>query len=427
MKKLPVLIIILITVSVSYSQQSTELEKKVKNEIAKIKDELITIRRQLHQYPELGNREFITAALVADKLKKLGFEVTEKIAHTGVIGIIRGKNEGRIVAVRADMDALPIQEENDLPFKSKVDGVMHACGHDIHTTIGLGTAKVIAALKNEFNGTVKFLFQPAEEGSPAGERGGAGLMVEEGALENPRPEIIFGLHVSNATEVGYLGFTPGGALASNDWFQIIVKGKGAHAASPWNGIDPIVTASHVILAIQNIRSRMTDTRIPFVISVGIIQGGTAFNIIPEEVKLVGTIRTHDQELRKDVRQKLRDVVSGVCRTYGAAADITISPGAPVTFNNYKLCDWSVNILKNIFGENRIFQYPPSMGSEDFAAYSQVIPAFFYWVGVANKEKGYIHPVHNPKFIADEGSIEIGVEAMTNLVLKFLASKVKFSM
>jgi amidohydrolase len=427
MRKLLITILIMFSFSNAFSQQRTEIENRVKDEISKIKDELITIRRQIHMNPELGNREFKTAALVAGELKKLGFKVSENIAHTGVIGILEGKNKGRIVAVRADMDALPIQEENDLPFKSKVDGVMHACGHDIHTTIGLGTAKVLAALKNSFNGTVKFLFQPAEEGSPEGERGGAGLMIEEGALENPEPEIIFGLHVSSGLEVGNIAFTPGGALASNDWFQIIVKGRGTHAASPWDGIDPIVTASHVVLSIQNIRSRMTDTRIPVVISVGIIQGGTAFNIIPEQVKLIGTIRTHDQKIRNEVKNKLKNVVNRVCSAYDATADITISPGAPVTFNNYKLCDWSVNILKNLFGEQKIMEIPPSMGSEDFAAYTLKIPAFFYFIGVANQAKGWTYPVHSPKFIADEDSIEIGVEAMANLVLKFLGSSEKFSM
>ncbi|MCJ7681955.1 MAG: M20 family metallopeptidase, partial [Candidatus Aminicenantes bacterium] len=261
----------------------------------------------MHQNPERGNREFKTAALVAERLKSLGFEVTEGVAHTGVVAILHGRKPGRVVAVRADMDALPIQEKTDLSFKSQVEGVMHACGHDIHTTVGLGTAMVLAKLKDRFDGTVKFLFQPAEEGSPPGESGGAPLMVKEGVLDNPAPEVIFGLHVGSGLPVGMLAYTPEGALASNDMFEIIIIGKGVHASSPWGGVDPIVTAAQVVTALQNIRSRMTDTRIPFFISISMIHGGTAFNIIPEEVKMTGTIRAHDQAIRKTVKTMMRQV------------------------------------------------------------------------------------------------------------------------
>jgi len=424
MKKL-IFITLIFFCSTLFAQLEPELKKKIKNEIAEIKSELIKIRRHIHQYPELGNREFKTAKLVAEELKNLGFQVKEKVAHTGVIGILEGKVKGRVVAVRADMDALPIQEDNNLPFKSKIDGVMHACGHDVHTTIGLGTAKVLSELRNQFNGTVKFLFQPAEEGHPEGEKGGADFMVEEGALKNPAPEIIFGLHVASDVEVGNIEYVPKGALASNDQFEIIIQGEGSHAASPWRGVDPIVISANVITAIQNIRSRMTDTRNPLVISVGIIEGGTAFNIIPDKVKLVGTIRTHNQELRGKVKKMLKKVVTGICNSMGAEAEIAIYPGAPVTYNNPELTEWSVNIFKDVFGEEKVNISEPSMGAEDFAYYTLEIPAFFYWLGVANKEKGYVYPVHNPKFKADEGAIEIGVEAMCNLVINFLKGNRKF--
>ena len=425
MKRIIFLILIIFLTGTINSQEKTGLENRVKEKISELKPELIKIRRHLHQYPELGNREFKTAELVSNELKKLGFKVTEKVAHTGVVGILEGRKKGRIVAVRADMDALPIQEENDLPFKSRNEGVMHACGHDIHTTVGLGTAKVLASLKDKFDGTVKFIFQPAEEGSPEGERGGASLMIEEGVLENPAPEAIFGLHVNVEWEAGQFAYVPGGINASNDQFEIIVKGVGSHAASPWKGIDPIVVSSHVILAIQNIRSRMTDTRDPLVITVGIIEGGTAFNIIPEKVRMVGTIRTHDPEFRIEVREKLKNVVSGICSSFGAGAEVSIYPGAPVNYNNPELTGWAVNVMNSVFGEDRVHLRRPSMGAEDFAHYSLKIPAFFYSLGVGNKEKGYTYSVHNPRFIPDETSIEYGVEAMSNLVLNFLKSKEKF--
>ena len=402
-------------------------ENFVKAALEEYLPDLIKIRRQIHQNPERGNREFKTAALVAGRLKSLGFEVKEGVAHTGVVALLHGRKPGRVVAVRADMDALPIQEKTDLPFKSQVDGVMHACGHDIHTTVGLGTAMVLAKLKDRFDGTVKFIFQPAEEGSPPGELGGASLMVREGVLENPAPEVIFGLHVGSGLPVGMLAYTPEGALASNDMFEIIIKGKGVHASSPWGGVDPIITAAQVVTALQNIRSRMTDTRIPFVVSVSMIHGGTAFNIIPEEVKMTGTIRAHDQEVRKTVKTMMRQVIDGVCKSMGATFELNIHEGTPVTYNEPGLTRWAVDILGGLLGESRVFEVPPTMGSEDFASYSQRIPAFFYFLGVSNNKKEYQFPVHNPYFCADEGSIPVGIESMTRLVLSFLGSDKTFAL
>ncbi len=419
MKKNVIIIILLLLSSVCFAQENTELQKKIREKIEEIKPELIEIRRQIHENPELGNREFKTAALVAEKLRKYGIEYKDKIAHTGVVGILKGDNDGRVVAVRGDMDALPIQEQNDLPYISKVDGVMHACGHDVHTTVNLGTAIILSKMMEELNGTVKFIFQPAEEGSP--ERGGADLMIDEGVLENPAPEVIFGLHTSTAMDPGYFGYVPGGALAAVDRFEIVVKGVGTHGAYPWTGKDPIVAAAHVITALQNIRSRMTDTRLPLVVTVGTIHGGTAFNIIPEEVKLVGTIRTHDMGLRDEVHEMIKQITEGICSGLGCTADVSVRKGGPVTYNNPELSAWSEQVLKNVFGENNVFQDIPAMGGEDFAYYSQKIPGFFYWLGSGNREKGWTAFPHNPKFIIDEESIVKGVEAQVNLVLNFLNS------
>lgn len=405
--------------------ESAPMENPHQEIIKRITPELIKIRRHIHQNPELGNREFKTAALVAEKLKELGIEVREKVAHTGVVGILRGRKPGRIVAVRADMDALPLQEQTDLPFKSEIDGVMHACGHDIHTTIGLGTAMVLAASKDSWDGTVKFLFQPAEEGSPDGESGGASLMIEEGALEDPVPEMILGLHVGSGLPVGAISYVSGGALASNDSFAIVIKGRGVHASMPWGGVDSVVTASQVVIALQNIRSRMTDTRTPFVLTVSTIHGGTAFNIIPEEITLTGTIRTHDRGIRSRVHKLMDQVIAGVCQANDAEYSLKINQGAPVTYNHPGLTDWSVEVLKELMGERRVISMPPVMGSEDFAFYSQKIPAFFYFLGISSADKKTHFPAHSPHFCADEGSIPVGVEAMSGLVLKYLAADVSF--
>jgi len=424
MKKL-IAIFLLLSVSVSFAQDKTGLAGEVRKKVAGISNELVQIRRQIHMNPELGNREFKTSALVAEELRKAGIDVTEKVAHTGVVGILHGKKSGRVVAVRADMDALPIQELTDLPFKSRVDGVMHACGHDMHTTILIGTARVLAGLKANFDGTVKFLFQPAEEGAPSGEKGGADYMIEEGVLGNPAPEVIFGLHMSAGDEVGTISYTPAGALASSDGFRIVIKGKGTHAAYPWEGKDPIVTASHVVLGLQNIRSRMTDTRKPIVVSIGMIRGGNRSNIIPEEVQLVGTVRTHDPQMRRNAKVLMEQIIAGICESYGCEYTFGYRFGAPVTYNNVKLTKWAVNIFEDLYGKERIVESSPHMGAEDFAYYGQQIPACFYFLGGGNKAKGYTYPGHNPHYAVDEDAITMGVESMVSLVLNFLKSKETF--
>jgi len=424
MKRLVVIVMLLMT-SIASAQDVTEIRSEIRERIEKHKTEFIQIRRQIHQNPELGNREFETAALIAQHLKRIGYDVQENVAHTGVVAVMYGKKNGRVVALRADMDALPIIEQTDFPFKSQNEGVMHACGHDVHVTVGLGAATILSEMKDKLNGTVKFLFQPAEEGAPAGEGGGASMMIEEGALDNPAPEVIFGLHCGPDVEVGSLGYTLGGAMASSDGFSIVIKGKGTHAAYPWEGIDPIVIGSHVVIGLQNIRSRMTDTRKPVVVSVGMFQGGNRSNIIPMDARLVGTVRTHDQENREKVKELMEQIVSGICSSYGAEYEFNYRFGAPVTFNNHELCQWSAGVRQDVLGKEKVQQVLPSMGAEDFALYGQKIPAFFYWLGVRNESKGYTAPIHNPKFSVDEDAIPVGVEAMTNLAITFLNSDKKF--
>jgi amidohydrolase len=279
-----------------------------------------------------------------------------------------------------------------------------------------------------FDGTVKFIFQPAEEGSPEGEEGGASLMIKENVLKNPSPEVIFGLHVGSGIPVGTISYAAGGALASNDGFTIKIRGRGVHASMPWGGVDPVVTAAQVVLALQNIRSRMTDTRIPLVLSVSMIHGGTAFNIIPEEVTMVGTIRTHEQDIRSRVHDLMERVIAGVCAANGADYTLDIDPGAPVTYNHPGLTEWSVGVLRDLVGENRITSMQPVMGSEDFAYYSREIPAFFYFLGITDPtDQSTAFPAHSPDFCPDEGCIPLGVEAMVSLVSRFLRSDVRFSM
>lgn len=421
-----ILIVILLSASAVFAQDRAD-QSKITSAIEKYHDEIIQIRRTIHQNPELPNREFETAALVSEHLKKLGIEVYENVAHTGVVGILNGRNPGRVVALRGDMDALPIQEETDLPFKSQNDGVMHACGHDFHTAILLGAAKVLSELKNDFDGTVKFLFQPAEEGAPAGEEGGARLMIKENVLQNPAPEVIFGLHSGIGEGPGGISYNPGGTLASADGFKIVIKGKGTHAASPWAGKDPIVTASQVVMGLQNIRSRMTDTRKPLVISIGTIQGGTRSNIIPEEVTMTGTVRTHHPEMRQQAKPLMEQVIAGICQSYGCEYDFSYRYGAPVTFNNHDLTAWSVGILNDVLGADNVMLTEPHMGAEDFSFYAQKIPAFFYFLNCGAPEDGYIYPHHNPKFMLDEGAIPVGIRSLVTLAVNFLESNEEFEL
>jgi len=396
--------------------------------ISKNLNTIIDLRHQIHQYPELGNREFKTAKLVAEHLRSLGIEVETDIAYTGVVGVLKGNKPGPVVAVRADMDALPVTEETDLPFKSTVKttyldkevGVMHACGHDIHTSVQLGVASVLASMKRSLPGTVKFIFQPAEEGPPPGEEGGAELMLKEGVFDNPKPSAVFGLHTHAALEVGELGLTIGPAMAAVDQFIITIKGKQSHGAYPHKSVDPIIMATEVVTAFQTIRSRSLSPLEPSVVTVGIIRGGERFNIIPEEVHLEGTVRTYDPEVQDMVEKRMNEILKGITLAYGGSFELNYDRGTPATINNPELCKQMIPTLERVVGKNNLKMMDPVMGGEDFAIFANEVPGIYYRLGVVKPgtTSGWIH---TPTFRADDSCLEVGIRAMTNMVVDYLTS------
>ncbi|MGE3616850.1 MAG: amidohydrolase, partial [Gemmatimonadales bacterium] len=382
-----------------------------------------------HEHPELGNSEIRTAKLVADHLRSLGIEVTTGVAKTGVVGVLRGGRPGPVVALRADMDALPVTEQVDLPFKSTVRttyngmdvGVMHACGHDNHVAILMGVAEVLAGMRSMLPGTVKFFFQPAEEGPPAGERGGASLMVEEGALKDPRPDAIFGLHVWPAP-VGSISYRAGGAMAAADGLRIVVRGRQTHGALPWGGVDPIVVSSQIILGLQTIASRQIDvTAAPAIITVGMIQGGNRGNIIPDSVVMLGTIRTFDEGMRKEIHDRVKRTAEDIAAAGGATAEVSIPGGGLVTYNDPGLMEQMLPTLKRTAGDAGISQINPVTGSEDFPAFTREIPGLYYFLGVLPKgqDPATAPRNHSPYFFADEAGLPVGVRSMANLAVDFL--------
>ena len=387
-------------------------------------DSLVTQRRDFHMYPELSNREERTAGVIAGRLKALGFdEVRTGVSGHGIVALLKGGRPGGVVAVRADMDALPIEETIDVPYKSRNKGVKHACGHDVHMTVALGTAEVLSRMRAEIPGSVKFLFQPAEEGAPTGEESGAAQMIKEGALENPRPSAIFGLHTDPTLAAGKVGYIPGGMLASSDTFNIRITGKQVHAAWPHLGIDPVVVAAECIQALQTIRSRRIDPVEPLVLTIGSIHGGNRQNIIADEVTMHGTLRTHNEAVRERARSLMREIVTGVAASNGATAEVTWdSRSIPVTFNPPELVERVVPYLRRAVGTENVVRVPPVMGGEDFSFYQKVIPGFFYWLGVGNEKRGITAALHTPEYDADEDSLVTGVKAMTNLVLDYLDGK-----
>jgi len=408
---------------------SASLAGEIDRLAVQVESKAISWRRDLHEHPELSNREFRTSKIVADHLRGLGFEVQSGIAHTGVVGLLRGKQPGPVVALRADMDALPVTEEVDLPFASKVRatyegrdvGVMHACGHDLHTAILMGVAEVLAGIRGELSGSVKFLFQPAEEGAPAGEQGGAVLMIREGALDNPRPEAIFGLHV-DLSPVGEIRYRPGAVMASSDSLKIHIRGRQSHGALPWAGVDPIVTAAQIILGLQTITSRQTDlTRSPAVITIGSLHGGVRSNIIPESVEMEGTIRTFDEQIRADIAGRIQQTVEMIAKSAGASAEVAIAPGTPVTYNDPALMERMIPTLKRIAGDSGVKMAPAATTSEDFSFYQKEIPGIFIMLGVTPKgsDPAKAEPNHSPRFYADEGAIIVGIKALANMAVDFL--------
>ncbi len=401
--------------------------------IERVEPKAVAWRRDFHQHPELSNREVRTAKIVADHLTSLGMEVRTGVAHTGVVGTLRGGKPGPVVALRADMDALPVVEEVDLPFASKVRstynerevGVMHACGHDNHISILMAAAEVLAGIRQELPGTVRFIFQPAEEGAPSGEEGGAGLMIKEGALDNPKVDAIFGLHVF-PYPVGQIGYRAGGIMASSDTLRIQIRGRQTHGALPWAGVDPIVAAAEVILGLQNIISRQTDlTRSPAIITIGNLQGGVRSNIIPDKVDMEGTIRVFDPQVQKGIHERIRRTAENIARSSGAEAGVEIIGGNPVTFNDPKLTESMIPTLKRV-GRGNAHEVLPSTTAEDFSLYEKQVPGMFFFLGVTPQtiDPKNAAPNHSPRFFADEGGLKVGIRAMANLVVDYLSQNQK---
>jgi amidohydrolase len=395
---------------------------------------VVAWRRDFHAHPELGNREFRTSGIVAEHLRELGLdEVRTGVAHTGVVGLLKGALPGPVVALRADMDALPVTEEVDVPFASKVRtqwngedvGVMHACGHDTHTAILMGVAEVLAGLRGQLRGSVKFIFQPAEEMPPEGEEGGAKLMVEEGALEKPVPQAIFGLHVTSRQALGTIGYRAGPAMASSDSFKITVDGRQTHGAMPWYGVDPIVTAAQVVLGMQTVVSRGVDlTREPAVVTIGAIKGGVRENIIPDSVEMRGTIRSFDEAMRDDIHERVTTLAESISRGSRAGCTVCIRKNYPVTVNDPKLTEAMVPTLERVAGAGQLYLVPKVMGSEDFSFFQRVVPGLFIFVGVVppGQELAKAAPNHSPRFYVDERCLVLGVRALAHLSCDFLESR-----
>ena len=373
-------------------------------------------------HPELSNREERTSRVVAEKLRALGFdEVKTNIARHGVVALLKGSKPGAVVALRADMDALPINETIDVPYKSLVPGVKHACGHDVHTTIELGVAEILSQMRGQIQGTVKFLFQPAEEGPPGDEEGGATLMIKEGALDNPRPLAIFGLHTTPETETGKIGFRAGPAQAAYDTFTITIHGKTSYAAWPHKGVDTILVGAECVTALQTIKSRRIDTFEPVIITIGTFHGGKSPHTISAEVVIQGTVRTFTPDVRKQIEQLVRQTLAGVTAAYGATFDLDYKAGSMVVFNDPKLVGDSLPSIRRAVGATNVFEFPMRMGAEDFSYYEQVVPGFFLRLGSGNKARGITAESHTPEFDVDEECLVIGVKVMANLALDFLDS------
>ena len=399
-----------------------ETLSRVKEITEQIRSTVVEWRRDFHAHPELSNREKRTSRVVAERLREIGVdEVDTGIAHYSVIALIKGEHPGPVVALRADMDALPITEQTGLPFASKNQGVMHACGHDGHTAILLGTAKVLSQMRDQIHGTVKLIFQPAEEGPPAGEEGGARLMVREGVLKDPDVSAIFGLHLFPLLETGKIGYRAGGVFASVDRFKVEISGKGVHAAYPWDGIDPIVTSANIVLGLQTIASRIVDTRQPVVVTVGLINGGQRWNIIPDVVILEGTVRTHSREIREQSKEAFERIVTNTAKAHGANAKITYESMAPVVWNDPDLTKRILPTLRRAVGGENVVEFDPTMGGEDFAYFSQQVPSCYYRIGIKNEARGITSGVHTSTFNIDENALETGMGLMAWIVVNELES------
>ena len=425
-KLLSVLFVFLLTANSAFA---VDMSKEINAATDKIMPKVVEWRRHLHQYPELSNREVKTAKYVEDNLRRLGLEVRTGIAKTGVVGILKGAQPGPTIGLRADMDALPVTERNSLPFASKEKseyngqtvGVMHACGHDTHVAMLLGAAEVLSSMKDRIKGTVVFVFQPAEEGAPAGEEGGAQLMVKEGVMNNPKIDVMFGIHINSQTEIGKIKYKSGSFMAAADWFTIKVKGKQAHGSAPWGGIDPIATAAQIINGLQMIVSRQSElTKAPVVITVGKINGGVRENIIPEELTMAGTIRTLDSQMQKDVHEKIRITATKIAEAMGASVEVSFENKTLVTYNTPELVKKMLPSLEKAAGKENISETEWTTGAEDFSFFGEKVPSFFFNVGGMPKgmNKKDAAPHHTPDFFIDDSRLDVGVKAFSNIVFDY---------
>lgn len=412
-----------------YFSSHSNAQDFINREAELLKETLMKHRRALHQIPELSNREFKTAAYVKSELDKMNLEIKTGIAYTGVVAVLHTGNPGPVIALRADMDALPVEERSGESFasntKTQYNGqevfVSHACGHDAHVAILLGTAELMSRHRKKFKGTIVFIFQPAEEGPPEGENGGAKMMVEQGVLKNPKVDAIFGLHVNTHAELGTLLYKPGAFLAAADWFKVIIKGKQTHGAKPWNGIDPINISSQIIQAYQSIVARQTDlVKSPLVITVGKIHGGLRENIIPEVVEFGGTVRTLDSTIRIETQRSMKILAQNIAEGYGAQAQVEFTPRVPITYNDIDLVEKSIPALKKASGEDHLKATEWSTWSEDFAYYGKEVPSFFFNLGVMvpGSDPNKLGPHHTPEFKIDDSRLDIGVKAFCHLVMDY---------
>lgn len=410
---------------------SAHADINIDEQVKSVENKVIEWRRDIHQHPELSNRETRTAAIVAKHLKSLGMQVETDIAHTGVVGYLKGAKPGPTVMLRADMDALPVTEKADVPFKSTIVtkymgedvGVMHACGHDTHVAMLMGTAEVLAGVQKELHGNIMFVFQPAEEGAPTGEEGGANLMLKQGIFKKYKPDVAFGLHIMSSLNTGQIGYRSGPIMASADTFDITVKGKQTHGSAPWNGVDPIAAASQIVTGINHIVSRQVDiTKEPAIISFGKISGGIRDNIIPDSVNMIGTIRNFDMDNRDQIFNNIKTTATHIAMASGAEADVKIIKGYPVTINNPALTAQMLPTLKSVAGADNVFDVPKLTASEDFSFYSQEVPGLFIFLGgtPTGQDTSKAPYNHAPYFYADEASFKVGTKALSQLAIDYLA-------
>lgn len=434
MKKIYFTLLLALSCSFVFAQ-NTKLQAKLDQKANEIEARVIEWRRHFHQYPELSNREFKTGKMIVDHLKSLGMEVRYPVAKTGAVGILRTGKPGPTIALRADIDGLPVVERNSLPFASKEKstylgqevGVMHACGHDTHIAILMGVAEILSGMKSDLNGTIVFLFQPAEEGAPEGEEGGAALMIKEGVLDDPKVDVAFGLHISSQTPVGTLTFKPEGMLAASDMLKIKVKGVQAHGSAPWSGIDPIVVSAQIINGLQTIVSRQLDlTQAGAALTIATIHGGVRNNIIPEEVEMTGTLRTLDNTMQDEMHRRIKRTAENIAESMGATAEVEIIRGYPVTYNSPELANWAQPVMERVAGKDKAVVIKAVTGAEDFSFFSQKVPGFFFFVGgmPLDADPTKVPSHHTPDFFIDESGMITGLRAMLNLTVDYMKSPMK---